>query len=140
MRITSEYDGSSRGDDNDVYMRIVQPSGDIGGLRNIQSKGRDHTTGALNFGCVAHSSEWEGKPWWLELTLYAEEGGPVVNQQRFMDVDCQLYWVHINKDARMELHVGPSPDTKPHDRPIPGFDAWMFVGICIAVASVRRSK
>ncbi|MFO1535284.1 MAG: hypothetical protein ABR586_06425 [Thermoplasmatota archaeon] len=139
----SEYDGSSRGDDNDVYARIAQPAGESESLARIQHAVKG-SSGSVILGCAAHSREWEGTRWWLEVTLYEEEwfneerNGKVVSQKRW-DIDCAQYWLHIAPDGSMTLTPGHRPGF-PTDHPSPGLGAWwLLAGIALsAIVSSRR--
>jgi hypothetical protein len=137
---TSEYDGSSRGDDNDVYALVAQPAGDSGSLGKIAADA-DGDSGSTIFGCSAHSGKWEGTPWWLEITLYQEDSrNKVVSQKRWDNIDCTQYWLHVAQDGSMTLTPGHRPGF-PTDHPSPGLGAWGLVAciaLCALVVGSRR--
>jgi hypothetical protein len=136
----SEYDGSSRGDDNDVYARIVQPAGHSGSLSGIPRANPKGDSGSEIIGCPAHSKEWEGTPWWLEVTLYEEElGNKVVSQKRWDNIDCTQYWLQIANDGSMTLTPGHRPGF-PTNHPSPDLSAWVLVAGIVLSALVARPR
>ncbi|MCA1811288.1 MAG: hypothetical protein LC623_04670 [Halobacteriales archaeon] len=136
---TSEYDGPARGDDSDLYMKIEQPAGSTGGFHYLNAPTPPGKSGGVVFGCPAHSKEWKGTPWWLQVTLYEEDGTGLINQQRW-SADCAQYWLHIGKDGAMTLQPGRSPDIPMERHGVPGLDAWALVAGIVLSTLVAISR
>lgn len=124
----NDYNGAPRGDDNDLYLRYTFPIGQPHQWTRLVND-PDYGTGT-SFACFAHHEEWEGRPYWVEFTLYEEIDGELVSRQQW-DLDCKDYWGYIDEEGRMELHEG-DPPWLDSSRGIPGPGALVVLALGLA--------